>query len=157
MSHNDVMIVCSDLPARKPLHMCIRTASVHLHICWCPHWNPKCYKSSEPLHLFCNPFFMPVTYIHYMQCGSDSTGHEMYNFEIILESGPGRLEFTVVFQEFLKCMILKVVWVVLKCVTWIQFVWMVLKCLIFRMFWCIRSWRNVGDKILTDCLEMIGI
>ena len=62
-SYQDIMIVCSDLPAGKPLHMCIGTAMVHLHICQHPCQNPKCYKSSEPLHLFLNPFSMPVTYI----------------------------------------------------------------------------------------------
>ena len=31
----DVMIVCSDLPAGKPLHMHIRTVDVHLLICQC--------------------------------------------------------------------------------------------------------------------------
>ena len=62
-SPHDVMIVCSDLPAEKPLHMCIRTAMVHLCICRHPCWNLKCYKSSEPLHLFLNPIVMPVTYI----------------------------------------------------------------------------------------------
>ena len=29
---NDVMIVCSDPPVGKPLHMYIRTANIHLHI-----------------------------------------------------------------------------------------------------------------------------
>ena len=42
-SHN-IMIICSDLPVGKPLHMHIGTAMVHLCICQCPHQNPKYYK-----------------------------------------------------------------------------------------------------------------
>ena len=61
MSYQDVMIICSDLPAGKLLHMYIGTTMFHLHICWHPHQNPKYYKSPEPLHLFSNPFSMPVT------------------------------------------------------------------------------------------------
>ena len=45
MSFHDVMIVCSDLPVGKPLHMHIRTAAIHLCICWHPCQNPKYYKS----------------------------------------------------------------------------------------------------------------
>ena len=40
MTHHHVMIICSNLPAGKPLHMHIGTAMVHLQICWHPHWNP---------------------------------------------------------------------------------------------------------------------
>ena len=59
-SHIDVMIICSDLPAGKPLHMCTGTAMVCLHICQCQCHNPNYYESSEPLHLFLNPSSMPV-------------------------------------------------------------------------------------------------
>ena len=55
------MVVCSDLPVGKPLCMHTRTADVCLHIHWHPHWNPKYYESSEPLCLFPDPIFMPVT------------------------------------------------------------------------------------------------
>ena len=41
--------------------MHIGTAMVCLHICQHPCQNPKYYESSEPLHLFPNPIFMPVT------------------------------------------------------------------------------------------------
>ena len=61
MSYHDIMIICSDLPVGKPLHMCIGTAMVHLHICQHPSQNPKYYKNSEPLWLFLNPIFVPVT------------------------------------------------------------------------------------------------
>ena len=61
MSLHDIMIICSDLPVGKPLHMCIGTAMVSLHICRHPCWNPKYYKSSEPLHLFPDLIIMPVT------------------------------------------------------------------------------------------------
>ena len=63
------MIVCSDLPVGKPLCICIGTTMVCLHICWCPCQNPKYCKSSEPVHLFPNPFSMPVTYILELQWG----------------------------------------------------------------------------------------
>ena len=59
------MIICSDLPAGKPLHMHARTTDVHLHICQHPCQTPKYYKSSKPLCLFPNPNFMPVTYLQY--------------------------------------------------------------------------------------------
>ena len=62
---HDVMIVCSDLPVGKPLHMPTRTTDIHLHIHQCPHWNPKYYESSKPLHLFPYPNSMPVTYRYY--------------------------------------------------------------------------------------------
>ena len=58
---HDIMIICSDLPVGKPLHVCIRTAMVHLHIHQHPCWDPKYYESSKPLCLFPNPIFMPVT------------------------------------------------------------------------------------------------
>ena len=45
-SHNDVVIICSDLLAGKPLCMHIGTTSVHLHIHQHPCWNPKYYESS---------------------------------------------------------------------------------------------------------------
>ena len=60
-SYHDIMIVCSDLPVGKTLCMCIGTTMAHLHICQCPHQNPKYYESSEPLCLFPNLIFMPVT------------------------------------------------------------------------------------------------
>ena len=41
--------------------MCIRTVMVHLDIHQHACQNPKYYKSSEPLHLFLDPIFMPVT------------------------------------------------------------------------------------------------
>ena len=40
MSFHDVTIICFDIPAEKPLHMCIRNITVCLHICWHPCWNP---------------------------------------------------------------------------------------------------------------------
>ena len=55
------MIICSDLPAGKALHMHTITTNGHLHICWHPCQNPKYYESSKPLHLFPNPIFVPVT------------------------------------------------------------------------------------------------
>ena len=58
---HDIMIICSDLPMGKPLCTHIGTAMVCLHICWHPCWNPKYYESSEPLRLFPNLIFMPVT------------------------------------------------------------------------------------------------
>ena len=61
MSLHDVMIICSDLLAGKPLHMHIGTTMVCLHICWHPCQNPKYYESSEPLHLLPNLISMPVT------------------------------------------------------------------------------------------------
>ena len=38
---HDIMIICSDLPAGKPLCLHIGTAAVHLHICQHPCQNPK--------------------------------------------------------------------------------------------------------------------
>ena len=61
--YQDIMIACSDLPVGKPLCMCIGTAMVHLCIHGHPHQNPKYYESSEPFHLFPNPFSVPVTYM----------------------------------------------------------------------------------------------
>ena len=60
-SPHDVMIICSDLPAGKPLCMHAQTANVCLCICQCPPQNPKYYKSSEPLCLFPNLNSLPVT------------------------------------------------------------------------------------------------
>ena len=37
----DVMIIYSDPPVGKPLHMCIGTANIHLHIHQHPHQNPQ--------------------------------------------------------------------------------------------------------------------
>ena len=57
---HDVMIVCSDLPAGKPMHMHIGTAticastSIHAR-------TPNTTKASEPLCLFLNPILVPVT------------------------------------------------------------------------------------------------
>ena len=65
MSFHDIRIICPDLPVGKPLHMHIGTAMVCLHICQHPHQNPKHYESSEPLCLFPNLIFEPVTYICY--------------------------------------------------------------------------------------------
>ena len=60
MSFHDIMIVCSDLPAGKPLHMCIRIATVcasaGIHA-----RTPNTMNASEPHCLFLNPIFTPVT------------------------------------------------------------------------------------------------
>ena len=41
VSFHDVIIVCSNLQAGKPLHMHIRNVGIHLCICQHPHWNPE--------------------------------------------------------------------------------------------------------------------
>ena len=61
MSYPDVMIICSDLPVGKPLHMHIGTAMIRLHIHWHPCQKPKYYKSPEPCCLFPNLISVPVT------------------------------------------------------------------------------------------------
>ena len=60
-SHYDVMIVCSNLPVGKPLHMHIGTAMVHLQICQCPHQNPLLLQRLQTSPSLFNPFSMPVT------------------------------------------------------------------------------------------------
>ena len=68
MSYQDVMIIRSDFLAGKPLHMHFGTNMVHLCIHLHPCQNPKYYESSEPLHLFPNPFSVPGTCIYIYSC-----------------------------------------------------------------------------------------
>ena len=56
---HDVMIICSDPPVGKPLCMHIGTADVHLLASLLE--PPNTTNASEPLHLFLNPIFTPVT------------------------------------------------------------------------------------------------
>ena len=48
----DVMIVCFDLPAGKPLCMCTRSTTIRLHICRHPHQNPKLLQMHPNLFMF---------------------------------------------------------------------------------------------------------
>ena len=61
MSFNDVMIVCSPNKAGKPLHMCRRTAKVHLHTHQHPHQITVDHEGLESHRLFSKPVFVPVT------------------------------------------------------------------------------------------------
>ena len=61
MSHHDIIIVCSNLPAGKPLCMHIGTAMVHLQICQHLHWNPLLLQRLQTLSSLFNPFSVPVT------------------------------------------------------------------------------------------------
>ena len=49
MSYHDIMIVCSNLLAGKPLCMHIGTAMVHLQICQHPRQNPQILRRLQTL------------------------------------------------------------------------------------------------------------
>ena len=57
MSYNDIMIVCSNLKAGKPLFMHSRATTVHLCIYWHPCWkSPILWRFQTSSSLFLIPF-----------------------------------------------------------------------------------------------------